>query len=164
MKNLAFVFIALLIGFASCKQTREVSRELTIRDSVRIVPVEREVLIPRYSVESPTVNVDSIVNMLKRGIKPDVISQTLIKEDPETKLKVGILIDHLGNLTAVCEQQEYRIKVLTEDVHYWRDQYETIIKERRPGFFAKLAEYTNVILITIAITGIAVIIFRLTRP
>src|SRR5690606_37095770 len=81
---------------------------------------------PGSVIQSPSINIDSLVNLLRAGIRPEVINNTLIREDPETKLQVGLLIDELGNLSALCEQQDRVIQALTDEVTHWKERYETI--------------------------------------
>jgi hypothetical protein len=78
-----------------------------------MVPVE----VPGAVIKTQSINIDSLANLLRSGVSPQVISKTLIREDPETGLKVGILIDRLGNLTALCEQQDRMIEVLQKEIN-----------------------------------------------
>ena len=158
MRNL-FLLLALLMVI-SCK-TVQPSIERHTKDStiIREVPVLIEV--PGASIQSPSINIDSLVHRIKSGVKPDIINNTLYREDPETKLRVGILIDELGNLSALCEQQDRMIETLSREVEHWRDRYEkTTIIEHIP-WWKKITNNIILVIICLAIGFFASILIRL---
>ncbi|AWW32446.1 hypothetical protein DN752_21125 [Echinicola strongylocentroti] len=153
MKKL-FLLLVLLISLYSCK-TPQVTTQVITKDSTIVKEIPRIIEVPGSMVESPSINIDSLVSMIKAGISLESINQTLIKEDPETKLKVGLLIDQLGNLTAVCEQQERQIEIMEKEVQRWKSRYEQVTVEKKPSFWENLKKGINsfaiIILIIIAI-------------
>jgi hypothetical protein len=94
--------------------------------------------------------------LLKSGVSKEIIERTLIREDPETKLKVGILIDSLGNMSAVCEGQEQLISVMIEEREVFRKEIERIIQKqsKTQEFFNN---YFNSIKWAVALAGLAIV-------
>lgn len=160
MKNFAFVLILILVG---CKSPEILSSEKYIRDSVIFREVEKQVLIPAFKVQSNSINLDSLFNLLKSGASREVIERTLIHEDPETKIKVGILIDSLGNLVAVCEAQDRIISVLIEEREILRTDFERIVLREKENIFQKLGkglQNIGLILLTVIIAGVGIKLWK----
>lgn len=156
MKRILF----LLLILSGCKGVETISSERTIRDSLVITEVEQQVLIPGYSLEGVKFNYDSIAALLKSGVPKEVIEKTLIREDPETKLKVSILIDELGNLTAVCEQQEKIIEVMVQQMELYRIETERIIQQEQQGFFQWLQSFVKHTLLIIGLIALILIFLK----
>tara|TARA_R110002020_G_scaffold475112_1_gene708650 strand:+ start:35198 stop:35752 length:555 start_codon:yes stop_codon:yes gene_type:complete len=133
--NLSFLQIIAAVsvftyGLTSCAPQRTITgTERTVKDSTIIREVPVLVEVPGATVVTPGINIHQLDSMLKAGVPAETITRTLIREDPETKLKVGILIDQMGNLTAVCEQQERMIETLEREVEYYRNIYERVTVE-----------------------------------
>jgi len=140
MAKLKIILFALALGACSPKV---LTNERTIRDSVIYTTVEKEVLLPAYSATSHPINLDSLATLLRQGVDPKIIERTLVREDPKTKQRVGILIDSLGNLIAVCDQQERMIKVLLEERQLLRKEFERVVVQERENVFEKLWEYVR---------------------
>jgi hypothetical protein len=148
--------LILIIGLGGCGSPQILSREKTIRDSVVVREVEKQVLIPAFTGSSNSINIDSLSRLLKSGVSKEIIERTLIREDPETKLKVGILIDSLGNMSAVCEGQEQLISVMIEEREVFRKEIERIIQKqsKTQEFFNN---YFNSIKWAVALAGLAIV-------
>lgn len=156
MRNLLIVLVLILAG---CKaQTVSVDRE--VRDSVAIRWVEKEVTVPRFEGESNPINLEEIRRLLAEGVSREVIEKTIMREDPETKLKVGILIDELGNLTAYCEKQEEVIKFLLQERDFYRTEIERIVERERENIFKEIGKYVRN---TLIVVGVIMVIFVLIR-
>lgn len=127
----AIIIIIALISLISCKP-QQILTERIVQDTTIIREVPKIIEVPGASIQSPSINIDSLVNLLKSDMPIQTINQTLIREDPETKLRVGLLIDELGNLTALCEQQDRFIEVQEKEIERLKKIIETntIIKER----------------------------------
>lgn len=153
MKNILILLTAL--SLLSCKAPQVITERYE-RDSVIVREVTKLVEVPGASIASPIINIDSLVNMLKANIPVSTINNTLIREDPQTGLKVGILIDQLGNITAVCEQQERIIEVQQQEIERLKliTTRETITQ--KPPF---LEQAKQVITIAVALLILA-LIFR----
>ena len=160
MDNCLKVILILLLA-SSCK-TAQPSIERHTKDSTIIREVPVIVEVPGAAIQSPSINIDSLVSLLRRGVKPDVITNTLIKEDPETKLKVGILIDELGNLSALCEQQDRMIEVLSTEVEHWRERYERATVVEKVPWWKKILNNAYWIVLGIIFGWIvaAILLFR----
>jgi hypothetical protein len=162
MRYLLLIILAAASLFA-CKTPQQASTQQYTKDSTIIREVPVTVKVPGATIQSPSINIDSLVQLIKDGVKPEYISQTLINEDPETKLKVGILIDELGNLSALCEQQDRMIEVLTKDVEHWRERYEkTTVTEHIPWWKRFINSLTE-ILIGVVISFIIIFALKLIR-
>lgn len=111
----AIIIALTLISLISCKPHQIVS-EIIIQDTTIIREVPRIVTVPGAVIQSPRINIDSLAQLLRANVPVETINQTLIREDPETRLRVGILIDELGNLTALCEQQDRIIEMMTQEI------------------------------------------------
>jgi Ni/Fe-hydrogenase subunit HybB-like protein len=153
MKYIFILLAALLL--ISCK-TPQVITERYERDSVIVREVTKLVEVPGASISSPIINIDSLAALLKAQVPVSTINKTLIREDPETGLKVGILIDQLGNLTAVCEQQERIIEVQQQEIERLKliTTRETIT--HKPSFI----EHAKQVLIIAFALVILVLLFR----
>lgn len=153
-----FKFIILVLILGSCSP-KILSTEKTIRDSIIIREVEKQVLIPAYSGSSLKINIDSLKSLLASGLDPKIIERTLIREDPETKMKVGILIDSLGNLSALCEQQERMISVLVEEREILRSEFERVIVRERENIIIQAWNWFKILLIVIALILMTYLLF-----
>lgn len=154
------IFILLLSG---CKGVETVSRERTVRDSVILREVKQPVLVPGYSLEGVKFNIDSLIRVLKSGISPEVVQKTLIREDPETNSRVKILIDELGNLTAICEQQDRIIEVLVRERDIYRIETEKIVQRQVDGLLKKIKDFFKYAVLLVGLIGIFLIIFRIIK-
>lgn len=156
MKRLLFLFLIL----SGCKGVETVSSERTVRDSVIIREVEQPVLIPGYSLEGVQFNLDSLAAVLKSGVSREVVEKTLIREDPETKSRVKILIDELGNLTAVCEQQERIIEVLVKEREIYRTETERIIQREKAGLIQQIKNFFKYVLLFFGLIAVSLLIIK----
>lgn len=129
MKNLIPLILAL--SLISCKP-QQIYLDRVVQDTTIIKEVTKIIEVPGAVIQSPSINIDSLVNLLEANTPIQTINQTLIREDPETKLRVGLLIDELGNLTALCEQQDRVIEYLSQEKERLQRIIDTvtIIKER----------------------------------
>lgn len=103
---------------------KKVITERFYKDSTIIKEIPYRVEVTGATV-SQRINIDSLVQLLQSGIKPELISRTLIKEDPESKVRLNILLDELGNLTAICEQQDQIIEVMHKEISRFVQEKET---------------------------------------
>lgn len=128
MRPLTIIAVALLLF--SCEAKKVVTgTDRVVKDSTIIREIPVLVEVPGATVVTPGINIHQLDSLLKAGVSPETITRTLVREDPETKLKVGILIDQMGNLTAVCEQQERMIETLQRQLEYYRSTLETVTVE-----------------------------------
>ena len=125
MKTLTIITLSLLLF--SCKPTQVIERETS--DTTIIKEVVKLVHIPAERIESPSVNLDSLVAVIKSGVNPEIINRTLNYTDPETKSKVGLILDQMGNLTALCEVQERQIELLEKEVTRLRQSKQVVVVE-----------------------------------
>jgi uncharacterized membrane protein YraQ (UPF0718 family) len=109
------LFIAMVLISASCKTPKTMTSTYS-RDTVIVQEVLKIVEVPGASIYSPSINIDSLVELIKKDVPLYTINETLIREDPETNLRVQILIDELGNLSAYCVQQDRLIEMQTEEI------------------------------------------------
>lgn len=130
-----YAIIFALIALSSCKPTQIITERIT-SDTTIIKEVERIVTIEGQSVQSPSVNLDSLVAKVRAGIPVSEINRTLYTQDPETKMRVGLLIDQLGNLTALCETQDQMIQVMDKEIQ--RLQKESVTVVEKPSFWDKV--------------------------
>lgn len=156
---IAFVLIALLSG---CKAP-QVTTERIVRDSTIIREVPRIVTIPGERVQSKPINLDSLVTVIQSGISPQVINRTLHYTDPETNMRVGLLLDELGNLSALCETQEKTIEVLEREIERIRSEQVTTTIIEKPNFWQKLKTSIPFTIITILLLFVAYVFLRLHR-
>jgi hypothetical protein len=116
-----WILFILSFFLLSCGAKRTVTGvERTERDSIIVREVLVPVEVPGATVVTPGVSLRELDSLFKAGMPPRLITERLIQQDPETGLKVGILIDRLGNLTAICEQQDRTISILQRQVEYYK--------------------------------------------
>lgn len=132
MRRIAIIAAVLIT--ASCSTKKVVTgTDRVEKDSIIIREVMVPVKVPGATIVTPSINIHQIDSLLKIGVDPRIIEREFIREDPETKLKVGILIDRMGNLTAVCEQQERTIEMLQREVEYFKEILERVtVVEKLP--------------------------------
>jgi hypothetical protein len=152
MKYFLVLIIALSI-LSSCKPT-EIIIETIYSDTTIIKEVPRIIHVPGATINSPSINIDSLANLIKAGMPISEINRTLIREDPETKLRVGLLIDQLGNLTAICEQQERTIEILEKEIHRLTTSVETNTVIHQPSIFQSLKNWILGAVVIVAIFGL----------
>jgi len=161
MDYLKIIILAVLIS--GCSSPKILQSERIVRDSVIFRTVEKQVLVPASSGESFKINIDSLTKMIRSGVDPKIIERTLIREDPQTKMKVGILIDSLGNLMAVCDQQERMIALMVEERELIRKEFERVVIRERENIFKRAYKYLTTSLWIFGIAIIGYIAFRLFR-
>ncbi|MFN3802861.1 hypothetical protein [Belliella pelovolcani] len=146
-------FLFLLLA-ASCKPKEIIITEKYYSDTTIIREVTKEVLVPGAKLYSPSINIDSLANLIKTGMPVSKINQTLIREDPETKLRVGLLIDELGNLSALCEQQDRIIQMQYDEITRLQKELEirTVVTEE--SWFDKIKKYAFWIFIGLVVIAI----------
>jgi hypothetical protein len=154
---IAFVLIAMLSG---CKAPQVITERI-VTDSTIIREIPRIVTIPGKVAQSPGVNLDSLVKVIQSGISPQVINRTLHYTDPTTNMQVGLLLDELGNLSALCKTQEELIEAKDREIERVRSERitETVIVE--PGFWQKLKTSIPYTIITILLLFVAYVFLRL---
>ncbi len=116
------VFLLTSYFVLGCKPLQSTITETIIRDSVIIKEVPKIIEVPGSTITTQSINVDSLAKLLKSGVDPRIIERHFLREDPETGLRVGILIDRLGNLTALCEQQDRTIQTLEREITHLRSE------------------------------------------
>lgn len=162
MKRLANLFCFLIL-LAGCKGVETVSTSQTLRDSVVFREVEKPVIVPGYTLEGVRFNIDSLAAVIRAGVPAGTIERTLIKEDPETKARVKILIDELGNLTAVCEQQDRIIETLVQERDIYRTFTETIIQREKESLFKQIKDFLKYVVIFFGLLTIGFVAYKLLR-
>lgn len=156
--------LSFIILFFSCKPTQTTTHDRIVKDSTIIREIPRIIEVPGQTIQSPSINIDSLVTLIQNGIKPEVINQTLISTDTTGRLQARLIIDQLGNLTALCEQQEQMINYLEQQVTHWKSEYEKETITIEPTFWQKLKGSLDIIAFTIVATLIAMLLTRLIRP
>jgi len=130
----------------SCKSP-QITTERYRSDTTIIKEIPRLIEIPGDTLISYSINIDSLAALIRAGVPPSVIEKTTIREDPVTKNRVGLLIDKLGNLTAICEIQEQQIQLLEKEITRLKsEQIKTTITEK-PGFFQRIKNAWDLLII-----------------
>lgn len=155
-------FLILFLLTWGCKAPQVIT-DTVVKDSVIVREVPKYIDIPGQTISSPSVNLDSLVKVIQSGVKAETINRTLTYTDPDTQLQVGLLIDQIGNITAVCEQQEQTIQVLQREIERYRTESTSTETIREPSFWEKLKGSLEIIVITIIITVVIMVIIRF-RP
>lgn len=153
------LLIAILL-LASCRAPQVIT-ETEVRDSVIVREVPKYIEIPGQTIYSPAVNLDSLVRVIQSGVKSETINRTLTYTDPDTQLQVGLLIDQLGNITAVCEQQEQTIKVLEREIERYRQEVTRVETQKPRGFWSGLTDYLFIPVVIGLIIIIILVRFRI---
>lgn len=153
------LIVILFVFCIGCKTPQTIT-ETVYRDSTIVIETPKIITIPADTVYSNSIHIDSIRSMLQSGISPRIIERYTIREDPETKTMVGILIDEMGNLTAICELQERQIEVMEREITRLRSELikKTIVK--RPGFFERMKNALDLIIYTAVFTIILLLVLR----
>jgi hypothetical protein len=124
-----------VFALASCKSPQYITERI-YSDTTIIKETERLVTIPGQTIQSPGINIDSLSALFRSRAPIQTINRNLYYEDPETKLRVGLLIDQLGNLTALCEQQENTITLMDKEIQRLQKESVTIVE--KPTFWDKM--------------------------
>jgi hypothetical protein len=142
----AIIILLALISLISCKP-QKITVERITTDTTIIREVPKIIEVPGAVIQSPSINIDSLVQLIKSDMPVQKINQTLIREDPETKLRVGLLIDELGNLTALCEQQDRLIEIQSQEITRLKKIIETHTITVKPTWWDQLKEVSIYLLI-----------------
>lgn len=156
------ILILFLLLSWGCKAPQVIT-DTVVKDSVIVREVPKYIEIPGQTIYSPSVNLDSLVAAIQSGVKSETINSTLTYTDPDTQLQVGLLIDQLGNISAVCEQQEQTIKVLQREIERYRTESTTKETIRKPSFWNRVKEILIIAAISIVIFLMAGAILRVIR-
>ena len=155
--------IILAVMVSGCSAAKVLQSERTVRDSVIFRTVEKQVLVPASSGESFKINIDSLAKMIRSGIDPKIIERTLYREDPETKMRVGILIDSLGNIMAVCDQQARMIAFMIEEREILTKEFERVVIRERENLFERAWKFVRTGLWLFGLCIIVYVGFRVFR-
>lgn len=137
----------LLMLLSGCKSTQPVTT-VQHTDSVIIREVPKFINVSGDTLISQSINIDSLAAMLRAGVPPSVIERLTIREDPETRNRVGILIDELGNLTALCEIQDKQIEYLQKEIERISTTNTTTTITEKPGFFQRIKDSMDLLIYT----------------
>jgi hypothetical protein len=157
MKRL-ILYITLLF-LVSCK-AKQATTERFYSDTTIIKEIPKIVEIPGDTLISYSINIDSLAALLRAGVPPSVIERMTIREDPVTRNRVGILIDELGNLTAVCEIQEQLITLLEKEITNLKSTYEKTTIMVKPNFFQRIKASIDLIVYTTLILLAGLLIMK----
>lgn len=155
-------FLILFLLTWGCKAPQVIT-DTVVKDSVIVREVPKYIDIPGQTISSPSVNLDSLVKVIQSGVKAETINRTLTYTDPDTQLQVGLLIDQIGNITAVCEQQEQTIQVLQREIERYRQESTTTETIREPSFWDKAKQMLIIAAISIVFFLMAGAILRMIR-
>ena len=147
---LYFLLLLAAAGMTSCKPTQMTS-ERYYSDTTIIKEIPRIIEVPGDTLISYSINIDSLAALLRAGVPPHVIEKLTIREDPVTKNRVGILIDELGNLTALCEIQNQQIEYLEKEITRLTAESSKIVITEKTGFFARIGDAVNLIMILLLV-------------
>lgn len=144
----AIALLILLLALISCRSVKPSTQEIIYKDSVYVREIPKIVKIPGDTLISKSINIDSLAALLRAGVPPSVIEKITIREDPVTRNRVGILIDELGNLTALCEIQDHQITLMEKEItRLTQDIQRTTIIEK-PGFFQRIKSSLDLLVYT----------------
>ena len=162
MIRLLLIYFLLLLaaaGMTSCKPT-QITSERFYSDTTIIKEIPRIIQVPGDTLISQSINIDSLAALLRAGVPPHVIERLTIREDPVTKNRVGILIDELGNLTAICEIQNQQIELLEKEITRITTESERFTQTEKPGLFERLSDAISLIVIVLLVAIGFIIINR----
>jgi hypothetical protein len=162
MKNLLTLLLFALL-LASCRSTAPVT-EIIYKDSVHVREIPRIVRVPGDTLISRPINIDSLAALLRAGVPPSVIEKITIREDPVTRNRVGILIDELGNLTAICEIQEKQINLLDKEITRLTQEIQNTTIIEKPGFFQRIKDSLDLLVYTTLIILAALFVIKRLLP
>ena len=155
--------LILWLLISGCKPTQIVRYERDTRDSVVIREVLKPVNVPGFSLKGPTVHPDSVRAWIAAGVQPEIIRERLFVQDPETLARVGFLMDELGNLTALCEQQDRIIEALVREKETYRFEFERVVEQEKAtlmSYFRSMALYLGGILAALGFLLLMLIFLR----
>lgn len=155
------LFALILIG---CKATQPSSVERFYSDTTIIKEIPRLVKVPGDTLISQSINIDSLAALLRAGVPPSVIEKLTIREDPVTRNRVGILIDELGNLTALCEIQNQQLTLMDREItRLTQDIQKTTVIEK-PGFFQRIKSSLDLLVYTALLILAALFVIKKFLP
>lgn len=147
MRNLPISFLLIsILFFVSCKSSQPYI-ERFYSDTTIIREIPRIVEIPGQTIQSNPINIDSLVSLLRAGVPPSVIEKITIREDANGN-KVGILIDELGNLTALCQTQDQIINLLDTEITRLRQEIINTTIIDKPNFFQRIKASIDLLVYT----------------
>ena len=153
------LFIILVLFSWGCKSPKTII-DTIIKDSVIVREIPRIFDIPGKTIYSPSINLDSLVKVIQSGVKSETINRTLTFTDPDTQLQVGLLIDKLGNISAICEQQEQTITILEREIERLRTETGNKVTIQQPSFWEKIKDTATIIIFTIIAMAVFFLFFK----
>lgn len=151
----------LVLGTSGCQAPKTITHTIQ-KDSTIIREIPKEILVPGATI-TQKINIDSLAALIKSGMDPQVINNTLVKEDPETKLRMGLMLDELGNLTALCEQQDRYIQTLEKQIDHWKFEYREILKQFKKPWYQQLGDAAKWMIIGAGLLLLAAILFAILK-
>ena len=158
-----FILISLsALSIIGCKAPEIITNTIT-KDSVIYREVPKYIEVPGSEVQAPPINLDSLKNLIQKGIKPEVINRTMVYTDTSGNINLRLILDQLGNLTAVCETQQQRIQYLESQVEYFKSisTQKEVINEKT--FWQKFEEKAAVVISTLVVSAIVFFLFKLLK-
>lgn len=158
--QITYPLLLITLLLISCKAPQVITERI-VTDTTIIREVPKVITIPGETAKSPSINLDSLVSVIQSGVSHQTINRTLHYTDPETNMRVGLLLDELGNLSALCESQEKTIELMEREIERIRSEKvkETVIIE--PTFWQKLKTSIPYTIITIMILLLAFVLIKL---
>jgi hypothetical protein len=126
------IAIAAFLTPGCAPKTIPISTERIYSDTTIIRETQVPVFIPGKTVEVKNLNLDSLLQVAKSSRWNSNGTQTITRVDPKTGQTLQLIIDHLGNLTAICETQDQTIQILKREVDRLRSEItNTTVKEKK---------------------------------
>ena len=159
MKKLIFALLTIAI-FTGCNRKPYVTTNTITKDSIRVVEVPRIITVPGATI-TQRINVDSLMNLIKSGIRPEVINRTLVTTDTANIAKLQIMIDHMGNLLITCEALQREVEAKDKEIYRLTTQIQATQQQMKAdnALLRSLKGIRDIVLIIVA----AILIVTLIR-
>jgi hypothetical protein len=139
-------------------KTIPISTERFYSDTTIIRETQVPVFIPGKTVEVRNLSLDSMIQILKTNTGK---TQTITRTDPKTGQTLKLIVDQLGNLSAICETQDQTIQILKREVDRLKTEIKNTVVEVQESWHQKLiSQLGDLSLILILILILLFIIFR----
>jgi hypothetical protein len=158
--NCQIIILAVLLGTAFLSSCNRKNISTSHIDSTRVVVHDSIIPIPGTIIRE-TINIDSLLKLVKAGIKPGVITKPIIISDTSMNAQLRLIIDQYGNITAECEKKDEFIRTQNKEIDRLKEdkQVQKVIVRKMPVWGLGIIGLL-VLIILLLLACLLLIIFR----
>jgi hypothetical protein len=149
--SIILIGLIALFSLASCQRKPFITAHTHTKDSIRVVEIPRIITLPGATV-TQRINMDSLMLLIKNGIKPEIINRTLITTDTSNFATLKVMIDQMGNLLITCEALQREVETKDREIYQLTTQVESYQHQIKTdnAFIRTIKGIRDIVLIIVA--------------